>query len=208
MISLDLMPRFAEPLPEAHRHAHWRGPAVGGKRVSALPLTPSTTGMLDGGEGTTGPRTRHPCLGPFAHGDQARRAQGSRGPAELHDDSRSPFESTTRVRVPLDQHTTPSSDSRGACMATFGLRLRPSGPSDHSDEHAPGLPVLVHEGSAHATGPRLRRTDRALAMTRSIMLPSRYRHRVGVLEDISKLTDRAYACRCQRFDGHLTVPDA
>ncbi len=106
MTNLLPMQRFAEPLRMTGTHGDARGPAAGGKRrVGAQPLTPSTKGMLDGGEGTTGSRTRQPCIGPFAHGDQARRAQGSRGPVDQRDDALSPMSSDTRVRDPLDQHT-------------------------------------------------------------------------------------------------------
>jgi hypothetical protein len=52
-----------------------------------MPLTPSTVGMLDVGEGTIGSRARHNCIGPFARGDQARRAQGSGGLAVLAGDA-------------------------------------------------------------------------------------------------------------------------
>ena len=105
MISILPMQRFAEPLRITGAHDDRRGPAAGGKRrAGAQPLTPSTKGMLDGGEGTTGLRSRQPCIGPFAHGDQARRAQGSRGPGGQHGDVLSPMSSATRVRNPLDQH--------------------------------------------------------------------------------------------------------
>ena len=100
------MQRLAEPLRMTGTHGDRRGPAAGGKRrAGAQPLTPSTKGMLDGGEGTTDFRARQPCTGPFAHGDQARRAQGSRGPGDQRDNARSPMNSTTRVQNPLDQHT-------------------------------------------------------------------------------------------------------
>ena len=99
------MQRFAEPLRMTSTHSDRRGPAAGGKRrAGAQPLTPSTKGMLDGGEGTTGLRARQPCIGPFAHGDQARRAQGSRGPGDQRGEVLSPMSSATRVRDPLDQH--------------------------------------------------------------------------------------------------------
>jgi len=116
MTSLLPMQRFAEPLRMTGTHADQRGPAAGGKRrAGAQPLTPSTKGMLDGGEGTTGLRARQPCIGPFAHGDQARRAQGSRGPGDQRGDVLSPMSSTTRVRDPLDQHTVRSAgDSRSS----------------------------------------------------------------------------------------------
>ena len=105
MIIRLLMQRIAEPLRMTGRHDNGRGPAAGGKRrAGAQPLTPSTKGMLDGGEGATDPRSSQPCIGPFAHGDQARRAQGSRGPGDQHDDARVELYSTTRVRNPLDQH--------------------------------------------------------------------------------------------------------
>lgn len=100
----NTMQRLAEPLFLNADRRLWRGPAAGGKRASAQPLTPSTVGMLDGGEGAANLRTRQPCIGPFAHGDQARRAQESRGPAYPREDVRSPITSTTRVRNPLDQH--------------------------------------------------------------------------------------------------------
>jgi len=106
MTSLLPMQRFAEPLRMTGTHGDRRGPAAGGKRrAGAQPLTPSTKGMLDGGEGTTGLRARQPCIGPFAHGDQARRAQGSRGPGDQRGDVLSPMSSATRVRDPLDQHS-------------------------------------------------------------------------------------------------------
>ena len=106
MTSLHPMQRFAEPLRMTGTHGDRRGTAAGGKRrTGAQPLTPSTKGMLDGGEGTTDLRDCQPCIGPFAHGDQARRAQGSRGPGDQRGDARSPMSSTTRVRDPLDQHT-------------------------------------------------------------------------------------------------------
>jgi len=106
MTCLPTMQRLAEPLRMTTQNGDRRGPAAGGKRRDgAQPLTPSTKGMLDGGEGTTGPRARQPCIGPFAHGDQARRAQGSRGPGDQRGDARSPMSSATRVRDPLDQHS-------------------------------------------------------------------------------------------------------
>ena len=99
---------LAEPLRMTVTHDDTRGtrgPAAGGKRrVGAQPLTPSTEGMLDGGEGTTDARARQPCTAPFAHGHQSRRAQGSRGPVDHPDDTPSPPSSDTRVRDPLDQH--------------------------------------------------------------------------------------------------------
>ena len=96
---------LAEPLRVNLPHDERRGPAVGGKRVSAQPLTPSTAGMLDGGEGAVGLTGTTACIGPFAQGDQARRAQGSRGPAANHDAFNSPIPSTTRVRNSLCQHS-------------------------------------------------------------------------------------------------------
>ncbi len=105
MTSLLPMQRFAEPLRITGPHDDRRGTAAGGKRrAGAQPLTPSTKGMLDGGEGTTASRARQLCIGPFAHGDQARRAQGSRGPGDQRGDAPSLMSSTTRVRDPLDQH--------------------------------------------------------------------------------------------------------
>ena len=41
-----------------------------------MPLMPSTVGMLDVGEGAIGFRARHDRIGPFARGEQGRRAQG------------------------------------------------------------------------------------------------------------------------------------
>ena len=106
MTCLPTMLRLAEPLRMTGLLSDKRGPAAGGKRrVGAQPLTLSTKGMLDGGEGTTGRRARQPCIGPFAHGDQARRAQASRGPGDQCDGFCSPMSSTTRVRYPLDQHS-------------------------------------------------------------------------------------------------------
>jgi transposase len=108
------MQRLAEPLRKNAPHGDTPSPAAGGKRrAGAQPLTPSTAGMLGGGEGTADLRPRQPCTGPFAHGDQARRAQGSRGP-EQRDDVFSPMSSSTRVRDPLDQH------NRGKRVQNFG----------------------------------------------------------------------------------------
>ncbi len=102
MTNLLPMQRFAEPLRMTGTHGDARGPAAGGKRrVGAQPLTPSTKGMLDGGEGTADARTRQPCTGPFAHGDQARRAQGSRGPGDQRDDALSPMSSTPESGIRL-----------------------------------------------------------------------------------------------------------
>ena len=103
---INTMQRLAEPLLGPRLRHQWRGPAAGGKRASAQPLTPSTAGMLDGGEGASSTRPPQPCIGPFALGDQARRAQGSRGPAGQRNNPASPISSTTRVRITLDQHTT------------------------------------------------------------------------------------------------------
>jgi len=95
MTCIQPMQRLAEPLRMTVTHDDTRGtrgPAAGGKRrVGAQPLTPSTVGMLDGGEGTTDARARQPCTGPFAHGEQARRAQGSRGPVDHPDDTPTPM---------------------------------------------------------------------------------------------------------------------
>jgi hypothetical protein len=95
MTRLPSMQRLAEPLRGTGTNGDRRGPAAGGKRrAGAQPLTPSTAGMLDGGEGTATSRARQPCIGPFAHGDQARRAQGSRGPGDQRDDPSSSYVST------------------------------------------------------------------------------------------------------------------
>ena len=119
MTCLPTMQRLAEPLRMTTQNGDRRGPAAGGKRRDgAQPLTPSTKGMLDGGEGTTGRRARQPCIGPFAHGDQARRAQASRGPGDQCDGFCSPMSSTTRVRYPLDQHTDKLASAAGMSALT------------------------------------------------------------------------------------------
>jgi hypothetical protein len=104
MIFRQHMHGLAEPLRRRCKHNDRRGSAAGGKRVSAQPLTPSTEGMLDGGEGAVSLAKNTVCIGPFAHGDQALRAQGSRGPVAHHDAFISPIPSTTRVRNSLGQH--------------------------------------------------------------------------------------------------------
>ncbi len=81
MTSLLPMQRFAAPLQMTGTHGDRRGSAAGGKRrAGAQPLTPSTKGMLDGGEGITGLRARQPCIGhsPTAIRPAARRGQGGR----------------------------------------------------------------------------------------------------------------------------------
>lgn len=105
MTTRHTMQQLAEPLRIECCHGNTPGPAEGGKRrTGAQPLTSSTSGMLDGGEGTTRHRTRQPCISPFAHDDQARRAQSSRGPVDRPDNANSPMSSVTQVRDPLDQH--------------------------------------------------------------------------------------------------------
>ena len=104
MIARAHLQRFAEPQAPSVRHDP-RSPAAGGKRDSAQPLTPSTVGMLDAGEGAGDDRPRYHCTGPFAHGDNAHRAQESRGLGSQRGGVSSPFPSTTRVRIPLEQHT-------------------------------------------------------------------------------------------------------
>ena len=61
-----------------------RGTAAGGeRRVGAMPLTVSTTGTLDGGEGPENAAFTS-SIGPFAHGDtpDARSGQGCRSPTD------------------------------------------------------------------------------------------------------------------------------
>ena len=100
------MQRLAEPLTRDRPSGNRRGPAAGGKRrLGAQPLTPSTTGMIDGGEGTNTPRQPYLCIRPFAHDEQARRAQESRGPVDQRGVVTSPISLTTQVRIPLDQHS-------------------------------------------------------------------------------------------------------
>jgi hypothetical protein len=70
MTTRHTMQRLAEPLRIECSYGNTPGPAEGGKRrTGAQPLTSSTSGVLDGGEGTTRHRTRQPCISPFAHDD-------------------------------------------------------------------------------------------------------------------------------------------
>ena len=103
MIAFTHLQRFAEPPGPFLRHQP-RSPAAGGKRDSAQPWTTSTVGMIDAGEGTSDSHPRHHCTGPFAHGDIAHRAQLSRGLGSQRVGVSSPIPSTTRVRIPLEQH--------------------------------------------------------------------------------------------------------
>ena len=76
---------------------------------SAMPLTPSTVGMLDGGEGAIGSRAWYTCISPFARGEQAHRAQGSRVLAVLAGDavpvSRSQFTPSCAGKRPRETLT-------------------------------------------------------------------------------------------------------
>jgi hypothetical protein len=61
-------------------HANTEAPPQAASAVSgAMPLTASTAGTLDGGEGLRTLRS-HPSIGPFAHGDtpDAHSGQGCR----------------------------------------------------------------------------------------------------------------------------------
>jgi len=114
MIAFTHLQRFAEPPGPFLRHQP-RSPAAGGKRDSAQPWTTSTVGMIDAGEGTSDSHPRHHCTGPFAHGDIAHRAQLSRGLGSQRVGVSSPIPSTTRVRIPLEQHTRSPSIRASPC---------------------------------------------------------------------------------------------
>ena len=118
MIAFTHLQRFAEPPGPFLRHQP-RSPAAGGKRDSAQPWTTSTVGMIDAGEGTSDSHPRHHCTGPFAHGDIAHRAQLSRGLGSQRVGVSSPIPSTTRVRIPLEQHRTWQSAARREIDADF-----------------------------------------------------------------------------------------
>jgi len=116
MITISHLQRFAEP-PVPSMRPEQRSPAAGGKRDSAQPWTTSTVGMIDAGEGTSDSQPRHHCTGPFAHGDIAHRAQLSRGLGSQRGGVSSPVPSTTRVRIPLEQHTRMERRRRGQAPA-------------------------------------------------------------------------------------------
>ena len=78
-------------------------------------------------------------------------------------------------------------------------------PADQADGQQRALPVLAHEGSAHAPALRPRGVPRQLALTLPQVLPSALAHGVGTpIAHISRLNHPACAYPCQRFATPLT----
>src|SRR2546421_8734299 len=74
--------------------------------------------------------------------------------------------------------------------------------------HLRGLPVLVHGVSRRAWGLRLRRTDRELALTFPIVLPSALSTASASRLFFFEARYPARLCPCLRFDDRLTADTA
>src|SRR5437667_7433617 len=75
-------------------------------------------------------------------------------------------------------------------------------------KHLRGLPVLVHEVSRRVWGLRLRRTDRGLALSLTVILPSASPMTVGILIGCFRSSIPSPPIPCLCFTTRLAAPSA